>query len=125
MIDVTRIFDLLPYYEQKFKPKDDVIASKENGQWVRYDIKKYREIVDQISWGFLALGVRPGDRIAQISPNRVEWNFVDMAILQVGAIHVPIYPTISEEDYEFILNHAEVSYVFVSGKELLRKIDHI
>jgi len=124
-MEVTRIFDLLPYYEKSFKPKDDVIASKENGQWVKYSIKQYREIVDNISFGFLALGVQPGDRIAQISANRTEWNFVDMAIQQVGAIHVPIYPTISESDYTYILGHAEVKFVFISGKDLLRKIQHI
>lgn len=124
-MEITRIFDLLPRYEQKFKPKDDVLASKENGQWVRYSIKQYRETVDNISYGFLALGVQKGDVIAQISPNRAEWNFVDMAIQQVGAIHVPIYPTISESDYKYILNHAEVRYVFISGQELLRRIRHI
>lgn len=124
-MEVTRIFDLLPHHEAKYKPKPDVVASKENGDWSRYSMKQYREIVDLISYGFIALGVKPGDKIAQISPNRVEWNFVDMAILQVGAIHVPIYPTISEADYKYILGHAEVSYVFVSGQELLRKIDHI
>jgi long-chain acyl-CoA synthetase len=124
-MEVVRIFDLLPYYEQKYKPKDDVIASKENGQWVKYSIKQYREMADNISYGFLALGVQPGDKIAQISPNRVEWNIMDMAILQVGAVHVPIYPTISESDYLYILNHSEVKYVFVSGVELLRKIQHI
>ena len=124
-MEVIRIFDLLPYYEQKYKPKDDVIASKENGQWVKYSIRQYREMADNISYGFLALGVQPGDKIAQISSNRVEWNILDMAILQVGAVHVPIYPTISESDYMYILNHSEVKYVFVSGAELLRKIQHI
>jgi long-chain acyl-CoA synthetase len=124
-MEVTRIFDLLPHYEQKFKPKDDVVASKENGEWAKYSIRQYRDIVDKISYGFLALGVKPGDKIAQISSNRAEWNFVDMAILQVGAIHVPIYPTISESDYKYILGHAEVQYVFVLGIELLRKIQYI
>lgn len=124
-MEITRIFDLLPYYEQTYKPKDDVLASKDNGHWVKYNIQQYREIVDNISNGFLALGVQRGDTIAQISPNRAEWNFVDMAIQQVGAIHVPIYPTISESDYKYIMNHAEVKYVFVSGHELLRKIKHI
>jgi long-chain acyl-CoA synthetase len=124
-MEVIRIFDLLPYYEQKYKPKDDVIASKENGQWVKFSIRQYREMADNISYGFLALGVQPGDKIAQISSNRVEWNILDMAILQVGAVHVPIYPTISESDYMYILNHSEVKYVFVSGAELLRKIQHI
>lgn len=124
-MDVTRLFDLLPYHEATFKPKDDVVASKENGAWSKYSIKQYREIVNNISYGFLKLGVQPGDKIAQISSNRAEWNFVDMAILQVGAVHVPIYPTISESDYKYILNHAEVKYVFVLGIELLRKIQHI
>ena len=124
-MEVTRIFDLLPYYEEKYKAKDDVIASKENGEWVKFSIRQYREMADSISYGFLSLGVEPGDKIAQISPNRVEWNIVDMAILQVGAVHIPIYPTISESDYKYILNHAEVKYVFVSGMELLRKIQHI
>jgi long-chain acyl-CoA synthetase len=124
-MEVTRIFDLLPYHEATFKSKEDVVASKENGDWAKYSIKQYREIVDNISYGFLALGVQPGDKIAQISSNRAEWNFVDMAILQVGAIHVPIYATISESDYKYILNHAEVKYVFISGQELLRKIQHI
>lgn len=124
-MEVTRIFDLLPHHQMKFKPKDDVIASKENGKWVKYGIGQYRETVDHISYGFLKLGVKPGDKIAQISPNQAEWNFVDMAILQVGAIHVPIYPTISESDYKYILGHAEVKFVFVRGIELLRKIQHI
>ena len=124
-MDVTRIFDLLPYIEATFKPKDDVLASKENGVWAKYSIRQYREIVDHLSYGFLALGIQPGDKIAQISSNRAEWNFVDMAILQVGAVHVPIYPTISESDYKYILSHAEVTYVFISGQELLRKIDHV
>jgi long-chain acyl-CoA synthetase len=124
-MEVTRIFDLLPYHEATFKPKEDVVASKENGSWTKYSIRQYREIVDNISYGFLQLGVKPGDKIAQISSNRAEWNFLDMAILQVGAVHVPIYPTISETDYKYILNHAEVQYVFVLGIELLRKIQHI
>ncbi len=124
-MEVTRIFDLLPYHEATFRPKPDVVASKENGEWSMYSIRQYREIVDNISYGFLALGVQPGDKIAQISSNRAEWNFVDMAILQVGAVHVPIYATISESDYKYILNHAEVKYVFISGQELLRKIQHI
>ena len=116
-MEVTRIFDLLPYHEATFKPKPDVIASKDNGEWSKYSIRQYREIVDNISYGFLSMGVLPGDKIAQISSNRVEWNFVDMAILQVGAIHVPIYPTISESDYKYILSHSEVTYVFISGQE--------
>jgi len=124
-MEVTRIFDLLTRYKRKFKPKNDVVAGKENGEWIKYNIDQYIEIVNDISYGLLKLGVKKGDNIATISNNRPEWNFIDMGILQTGAIHVPIYPTICESDYQYILNHAEVKYVFVAGKELLRKIEHI
>lgn len=124
-MEVTRIFDLLSRYEKEFKPKNDVLAGKENGDWIRYDLKTYRQMADDISLGLLELGIRKGDKVATISNNRPEWNFIDMGISQTGAIHVPIYPTISEEDYRYILKHAEVKYVFVSGQELLRKINHI
>ncbi len=124
-MEVSRIFDLLPYYKNKFEPKEDVIAGKEDGEWVKYSIDRYIEIVDHLSYGFLKLGVQPGDNIATISDNRPEWNFIDMAVSRIGAVHVPIYPTISESDYKYILNHAGVKFVFVAGMELLRKIRHI
>jgi len=121
---VTRIFDLLERYAEKF-PKEDALAGKEEGEWVKYSTKSYIDIVNYISYGFLKLGVEKGDKIATITFNRPEWNFLDMAIQQVGAIHVPIYPTISEADYKYILNHAEIKYVFVAGEDLFKKIEHI
>lgn len=124
-MEVTRLFDLLTYYKQTFKPKEDVLAGKEAGAWVKYSIDDYIYHADHISYGLLKLGVKKGDRIATISHNRPEWNFLDMAILQIGAVHVPIYPTISESDYKYILHHSEVKYVFVSGQDLLRKIEHL
>ena len=124
-MEVTRIFDLLPRYKITFKPKDDVLAGKEDGKWIKHDIDTYIETANNISYAFLKFGVKPGDKIATITQNRPEWNFLDMGILQTGAIHVPIYPTISESDYKYILKHAEVSFVFVSGEDLLRKIEHI
>ncbi|MFA8300873.1 MAG: long-chain fatty acid--CoA ligase [Hyphomicrobiales bacterium] len=125
MTQINRIFDLLPYIKEKYEPLEDVLAGKENGKWVKYSIDQYQDIANKISYGLIKLGVKKGDKIATISNNRPEWNFLDMAILQIGAIHVPIYPTISESDYQYILNHAEVSYVFVAGMDLLRKIEHI
>lgn len=124
-MEVTRIFDLLSRFEEQFKPKETVLAGKENGEWVSHDLKNYREMADNISQALLALGVKKGDKIATISNNRPEWNFIDMASLQIGAIHVPIYPTISLDDYKYILEHAEIKYVFIAGKELLKKIEHI
>lgn len=123
-MEITRLFDLLPHYATYF-PKDDALAVKENGVWVTYSTKQYIDKVNYISYGLMQLGVKKGDRIASISNNRPEWNFLDMALHQLGAIHVSIYPTISESDYEYILNHAEVKMVFVSGWDLLRKIQNI
>ncbi len=124
-MEVTRIFDLPPRYKNKFKPKDDAVAGKEDGEWKKYSIDHYIETANNISYAFLKLGVKKGDKIATITQNRPEWNFLDTGILQIGAVHVPIYPTISESDYKYILKHAEVKFVFVAGKELLAKIEHI
>ena len=124
-MEVTRIFDLLPHYASKFLPKDDVLAFKEDGIWKKYSLKQYTDAANNISYGLMALGVKPGDRIATIMNNRPEWNFLDMGISQIGAIHVPVYPTISESDYLTILNHAGVKYIFIAGEELYRKIEHI
>lgn len=124
-MEIRRIFDLLPYYQENYSWKTDAVAGKSNGEWRRYSIQEYVEISNNISYGFLAKGVKPGDKIAIISTNRPEWNFLDMGIMQIGAIPVPIYPTISESDYQHIFNHAEICYVIVEGEELLRKIEHI
>lgn len=124
-MEVTRLFDLLTHIKDKFPQKEDILAGKENGKWVTHSIDDYIDTARDISYGLLRLGVKKGDKIATISHNRPEWNMLDMAVLQIGAIHVPIYPTISESDYNYILEHSEVKYVFVAGKELLRKIEHI
>jgi long-chain acyl-CoA synthetase len=124
-MQVTRIFDLLPYYKNNFKPKDDVLAGKEDGKWIRYNIDQFIENTNYISYALISLGIQPGDKIATITPNRPEWNFLDMGILQAGAVHLPIYPTISESDYRYILTHAEVKYVFIAGKDIYRKIEHV
>ncbi len=125
MTQVTRLFDLLPHYAGKFRPKDDVIAGKENGEWKRYSISAYREFADAISYALIGSGIGKGDMVATIMTSRPEWNFIDMGIMQTGAIHVPVYPTISESDYKYILNHAGVKILFISGKDIFRKIEHI
>ena len=123
-MNVTRIFDLLYHQVENF-PKEDAVCGKENGVWVHYSTAQYLYKSEQIAYGFLKLGIKKGDRIASISNNRPEWNFLDMAIHMVGAIHVSIYPTISEADYQYILHHADVKMVFVAGWELLRKIENV
>lgn len=122
---VTRLFDIVDRSKALFSFKNDVLAGKEDGQWKRYSSEAYFDTVEQISYGLIELGVKPGDRIATILNSRPEWNFLDMAIMRVGAIHIPVYPTISQDDYRYILNHAEVVYVFLAGKELYHKIEGI
>ena len=122
---VTRIFDLLPRYKKLWPNKKDVLIGKENKEWVNFGIDEIIEKANNISYGLIELGIKKGDKIASITHNRPEWNFIDIGILQTGAIHIPIYPTISDKDYEYILKHAEVKYIFVAGEEMYRRIAHI
>lgn len=124
-MEVTRIFDLVDRYKLLFPDKEDALAGKDNGVWKKYSITEYAEIANNISYGLLMLGVKKGDKIASITFNRPEWNFLDIGIQQVGAIHIPIYPTISDTDYQYILEHAEVKIIFVAGEEMYRRIRHI
>jgi long-chain acyl-CoA synthetase len=121
---VQRIFDLLSWQAGKFK-KSDALAAKENNHWVRYSTLDFIENVNSLSFGLLFAGIEKQDKIATVSNNRPEWNFVDMAVLQVGGIHVPIYPNISSEEYKYILNDAEVKILFVSDEALYQKMKAI
>ena len=122
-IEVRRIFDI-PYYQLEKYPLQNAYVSKSIGHrtWDETSTKDFIEKVNQVSKGLLNIGVKPGDRIAIISNNRTEWNIVDLAILQVGAVVVPIYPTLSVEDYLYILKHAEINYTFVSSEDIYDKI---
>ena len=124
-MEINRIFDILQHNKENYDPEKEVFASKINSEWKRYNIQEYIDISNNISYGLLAMGVKKGDKIAIISSNCPEWNFVDMALMQIGAIPVPIYPNISESDYEYIFNHSEISILFSEGEELLLKIGHI
>src|SRR6185436_4704036 len=120
----TRLFDLLINQLEKF-PKPDALCSKVNGQWIKHSTQQFKEYADNFSYGLLASGLSKGDKIGIIANNRPEWNFVDMGSLQAGIIDVPVYPTISETDLKYILNHAEVKMVFVSTAELYQKVNSI
>jgi long-chain acyl-CoA synthetase len=124
-MEITRVFDLLDNFKEKYSDKDDVIAGKENGRWVKYSTLDYIEQSNLVSCGLLALGLKKGDRIASISNNRPEWNFLDMGMAQAGIIHVPIYPTISKDDYFYILTNCKPKIVIISDKILYDKIQPI
>ncbi|MDC6384802.1 long-chain fatty acid--CoA ligase [Flagellimonas taeanensis] len=122
MQKVTRLFDF-PYHQLENLPLEKSLVTKYNGKWVATSTQEYVDKANAISRALLRLGVKPNDKIAVISmTNRTEWNIVDIGILQIGAQNVPIYPTISEEDYEYILNHSEAKYCFVSCEEVLEKV---
>ena len=120
-MEVTRIFDLLDRYAEHYQ-KDDVLAGKKNGTWVKYSTDDYIQNSYYFSYGLLGLGFKRGDKIATVSNNRPEWNITDMGMMQVGVVHVPIYPTISLEDYEHILKHSDVKAIIISDKLLHDKL---
>lgn len=122
---VRRLFDILDYYLEN-KPNQEVaLAGKIDKEWRKYSIQEYIAIANNLSFAMIKLGVQPGDKVAIISTNRPEWNMLDMAIMQIGAITVPVYPTISESDYQYILNHCEAKVAFIEGLEVMTKIEHI
>ncbi len=124
-MEVTRIFDLLDHYAELCPDKQDALAGKDNGDWKTYSTREWLDNSNYVSYGLMKLGVKKDDKIASITFNRPEWNFLDMGVQQIGAIHIPIYPTISDNDYAYILEHAEVKYVFVAGEEMYRRIRDI
>ena len=122
MQNVTRLFDF-PYYQLEKYNLSDCFLDKRNGKWVAMSTQEYVKKANAISRGLLRLGVQANDKVALISmTNRSEWNVMDTGILQLGAQNVPIYPTISEEDYAYVLNHSESTYCFVSGAEVHAKV---
>ena len=125
MITITRLFDFA-YYQLEKNNLPKAFVTKYNDQWVPTSTQEYVNKANAISRALLRLGVQKNDKIAVISAtNRTEWNVMDIGVLQVGAQNVPIYPTITEDDYEYILNHSEAKYCFVSDKEILRKLNSI
>ncbi len=122
---ITRLFDF-PYYQLEKYNLQKAFTTKYNGKWTSISTQEYIDKSNTISRGLLKLGVKPNDKIAIISTtNRTEWNICDIGILQIGAQSVPIYPTISKEDYEYVLNHSEAIYCFISDDIVLEKLNQI
>ena len=121
MNTVSRLFDI-PYHQLKNYPQPGMFFSKKEGNWVGISTKEFLERSMQLSIGLMEAGVEPGDRIAVASTNRLEWNILDIAVQQIGAVLVPLYPTISSKDYCFILNDCEAKFMFVGNQEIADKI---
>jgi len=121
----TRIFDILTHYQEKYPNQEVALAGKIDKTWKKYSLLDYIEIVNNLSYGMIKLGIAAGDKVGIISTNRPEWNMLDMAIMQIGAIVVPIYPTLAAHEYKYILNHAEVKLVVLEGAELMGKVSSV
>jgi long-chain acyl-CoA synthetase len=123
IMEPTRVFDILDDLAQD--PKFDLLNAKENKQWRNYSTEDFIRFTNAVSFGLMNLGVSPGDRVAIVSNNRPEWNFVDYGAQQAGVITVPIYPTISTNDLKFILKDAGVKVVFISSNDIFKKFSAI
>jgi len=119
-----RTFDILTHLKED-KSKGDILCAKKNGSWIKFSTSEYYENAKHFALGLLNMGFKKGDKIATISNNRPEWNFVDMGMNMAGVIHVPVYPTISDEEFAHIFRHSEVKMVIVSDAVLYKKIKQI
>ncbi len=118
---IKRIIDILPYQIEHY-PRLDAICDKREGNWQKISSVKVKELVDNFSLGLLKMGFKQEDKFAIISNNRSEWNIIDFGILQIGGIDVPIYPTMTGEEYTYIFNDSGIKLVFVSDEELFKKV---
>ncbi len=121
-MELTRLFDILELYRTDYAGKSDAFAKNVDGKWITYSAEDYIDLCTSVSYGLLELGLEKGDRVATISTNRPEWNMMDMGIAQAGLVHVPIYPTISNTEQEYILNHCEAKVLCVSDHMLMKKV---
>ncbi|MDX1285555.1 MAG: AMP-binding protein, partial [Draconibacterium sp.] len=118
---VTRTFDILERALNEF-PREDALGGKKEGKWYTFSTEEYNKKAHQFAMGLMALGLKKGDKVATVTTNRPEWNFTDMGMSMTGIVHVPIYPTIGEDEYKYILKHAEAKMLIVGDKKLFEKL---
>ena len=118
---VTRTFDILDYCLENH-PREDAVCGKYGNEWVKFSTVQYARNVELLALGLMSIGLKKGDRVATVSGNRPEWSFVDMALAMTGAVHVPVYSTISEEEYRYIFSDSETRFIFVPDDKLYRKL---
>lgn len=123
-MEVTRTFDIIDLNVRKY-PRKDMYGGLVDKTWKVYSTEEVKRNTDLVSLGLLSLGLKSGDKVATISGNKPEWNFADMGMAQAAIIHVPIYPTITTEEYDYIFRHAEVKAVIVGNKQIYGKIKGI
>ena len=118
-MDITRTFDLLERYKERFS-KDDALCFKYNGSWIKYSSQDYIEYSYNFCYGLYELGLRKGDKIIIISSNRPEWNFVDMGMSMLGIVHVPVFTSLNTAVYEYILKDSGARLIIISDNKLYK-----
>lgn len=124
MTEVKRTFDIVQWNLEKY-PRNNMYCGKKDNEWITYSTQDVSNYVNWVSYGLLAMGYKKGDKVATISGNKPEWNFADMGIAQAGLIHVPIYPTIGTDEYEYILEHSDVKIIILGNKTIYNKVSPI
>jgi len=119
----TRIFDILE--EQKKYPKPDILANRIGDEWHKFSTQDYYDTAHTIACALLEMGFQKGDKIATIMNNRAEWNFMDMGITLANMVHVPIYATLNENEYKYILNHCDCKMVVMGVEAIYRRVEPI
>jgi len=120
-MDIQRTFDLLERYKSLF-PKNDALCFKHDGSWIKYSSKDYIEYSYNFCYGLYESGLRRGDKIISVSSNRPEWNFADMGMSMIGVVHVPVFTSLSTQEYEYIIENSGAKMILVSDKKLLKSI---
>lgn len=122
MAKPERIFDILTSYLEKLPGKTDALAEKRDGKWLTYSIQEYARLVDSFTFGLVQYGIEPGDKIATIVRNCPQWNIMDMAIGSIGATHVALYNTLTDDEYAYILDHCEAKIIVVSDMDMYNRV---
>lgn len=120
-MEIRRTFDLLDWMSERYDKKD-ILASKVNDEWVKFSISDYYKYSEILSYGFYELGLKKGDKVVTITNNRPEFNIIDMALSMLGIVHVPIYPTLSKNEYTYIINHSDAKVVIIGNKTIYNKV---
>lgn len=123
-MEVTRTFDIIQLNIEEY-PRPVMYGGKKENEWITYSTDEVRDYIDWVSYGLLSMGYQKGDKVATISGNKPEWNFVDLGLAQAGMIHVPIYPTIGTDEYEYILEHSDVKVIIVGNKSIYSKVSPV
>ena len=122
---ITRVFDCIDYQKNNY-PQEKSLVYKDKNNWKSYSSQDFITISNNVSRSLLKLGLKPNDKVAIIVPvNQPKWHFLDIGILQIGAQNVPLYATLSEKDYQFVLNHSDSKYCFIAGDDIYEKVKKV